>query len=81
MSDEFGDIFNNLQKSGTKKKHKEQPAAIQKMNEKSKVIGIRFPYEDIEKLKKHFKLSGGSINLSAEIRKIVYQYMDKEGIL
>lgn len=81
MNDEYNDIFQNLQQSGTKKKQKEQSPAIQKMNEKSKVIGIRIPHEDLEKLTKHFKKEKGSINLSAEIRKIIYQYMDEKGIL
>ena len=76
ISNALNDLMGN--KTPIKKTNNEK---LKSLNEKSRVIGIRFPLEDIKKLKKHFKLKHGSICLSAEIRKIIYSYMEHEDIL
>ena len=48
---------------------------------KTATIAIRMPVEDKNALSVHFKISEGEINLSTGIRRIIYQYMKKEGIL
>ena len=85
MADFDNDIFNNLQSEQSQKKKKKKetstPNKLKELDKTTKVIGIRFPKDDIEKLVKYFKVESGEISPSRMIKKIVYSYMDSKGIL
>lgn len=74
-------IMGTSTQTAKKASQRSQDLKLENLNSKSKVIGIRFPYEDIEKLTNYFKLETGDINLSSQLRKIIYQFMNDKNLL
>lgn len=53
---------------------------LEDLNSKTKVIGIRILKEDLDKVKRYIRMETGENSLSAGIRKILYNGMEKKGL-
>jgi transposase len=81
MGNDF-DPFGDIQQSARKKTPgKGTPEALKKEDERSRVLSIRFPRDDLKKLTDYFKVEYGETSVSRIFRKIVFEWMRGKGIL